>query len=83
MATKTLEELHELGYKIATRPKPAASVGNQLPTGDSACYKHWKANKHLGVPYGPEYDVSDSGGKAIVTSIGYVIHWDTHTTTAT
>ena len=81
--TKTLEELQEIGYKIACGSKPNVNTAKKLPTGDSACYKFWKENKWVGVPYdiNGEYDVAE-GGKAIVTSIGYVVYWDGTTTKA-
>ena len=72
----TLEQLQELAFRIAGRNKPTAVVMNSLPTGDAAIYRHWKSNKHVGVPYTREYAI-DEGGVAIITALGIILYWDT------
>lgn len=80
MAIKSLSELQDIAYKIATQPKPPKSVASKLPTyfddgSEAMLFKHWKGNKHIGTPYGPEYDVVE-GGYALITSLGIVVYWD-------
>lgn len=78
--SKSLAEIQEIAYKIAFAAKPTKAQAAKLPAvfgnGDEAMlYKYWKEHKHVGVPYGLEYEVNE-GGYALVTTLGIVLYWD-------
>lgn len=80
MAVKrSLAELQDMAYKIATIAKPGKLTAQGLPTyvGDDEAklFKYWKTHKSVGVPYSPEYEV-DEGGYALICSSGTVLYWD-------